>query len=199
MAQPAPADNVSDQGTTGGTSQSSRPEDLSNLRIPLNMKVVPDRAQPIRAPAVLIADFKEVLSDVGRSIHDLVQDYLSSDDSSKVKSSRFGFLVTEIGEVRSVKLGLAEVKEALGRSTALCQSIAEHNGDGTQLWSNVRILSDQFHSNAQGILIKLRSMNFGETAPVESFGVAMELLNQVQSSARKTAIQLYAVTQATMS
>lgn len=163
------------------------------------MKVVPDKARPIRAPAVLIADFKEVLSDVERSIDDLVQDYLSSDDSSKDKSSRFGFLVTEIGEVRSVKLGLAEVKEALGRSTALCQSIAEHNGDGTQLWSNVRILSDQFQFNAQSILIKLRSMNFGETAPVEFFGVAMELLNQVQSSARKTAIQLDAVTQATMS
>jgi hypothetical protein len=199
MALPAPADNFADQGTTGGTSPSSSPEDLSNLSIPSRIGVVPDRAQTIRAPAALIADFKEVLSDVGKSIYDLLQDYLSSDDSSKDKSSRFGFLVTEIGEVRAVKLSLAEVKEALRRSTALCQSIAEHSGDGTQLWSNVRILSDQFQLNAQAVLIKLRSMNFGETAPVESFGVAMELLNQVQSSARKTALQLDAVTRATMS
>jgi hypothetical protein len=194
MAQPAPADNFSGQKMKGETSPSSTAEDFSNLSIPSRMKVVPDKARPIRAPAVLIADFKEVISDVRTSIHEFLSEHLRSSNGSEGRSSRFGFLVTERGEV-----SVAEVREALERSMDLCESIAGHRGDGTQLWDNIRALSNQFQLNAQTVLIEMRSGNVDEVIPSGSLVATMRLFNQMQGVARQTAIQLDAVTRATMS
>jgi hypothetical protein len=194
MAHPAPADNFSGQEMNGETSPSSTPADFSTLSIPSRMGGVPDRAQTIRAPAALIADFKEVISDVRTSIHEFLSEHLRSSSSSEGKNSRFGFLAAERGEV-----SVAEVREALERSMDLCESIAGHRGDGMPVWDNIRALSNQFQLNAQTVLIEMRSGNVGETIPSGSLIATMRLFNQMQGVARQTAIQLDAVTRATMS
>jgi hypothetical protein len=149
---------------------------------------------PLRAPAVLVADFKEVISDVGTSIRDFLYENIRGSVDNKGSSSRFGFLATERDEV-----SVAAVRATIERSMDLCESIAGHSGDGTPVWDKVGALSQHFQQNAQTVLIEMRSMNVDKTIPSGSLVPMMRVLNQMQGVARQTALQLDAVTRAIMS
>lgn len=194
MALPAPADNYADKTTGVGDSRFSSDGDFSNLIAPSMIGEEARKTLPLRAPAVLIADFKEVISDVRTSIHDFLWENIRGSDDNKDKSSRFGFLATERDEV-----SVAAVRATIERSMDLCESIAGHGGDGTQVWENVRALSNHFRINAQSVLIKMYSMKVNETIPSGLVGPTMELLNTMQGVALQTAFQLDAVTRSIMS
>lgn len=195
MALPAHADNYADKTTGAGNARFPSDGDFSNLSGPSMVGTGAYTARPPLTPAQLIADFKEVISDVRTSIRDFLwENTRGSDDNNKVKSSRFGFLATERDEV-----SVAAVRATIERSMDLCESIAGHGEDGTPVWDNVRTLSNQFQSNAQLVLIEMLSMNVDKTIPSGSLVPMMRFLTQMQAVAGQTGVQLDAVTRAIMS
>jgi hypothetical protein len=194
MALPASADNYADETTGVGNAPFPNNGDFSNLSALSMIGREAHTTRPLRAPAVLVADFKEVISDVRTSIHDFLCENIRGSDDNKGSSSRFGFLATERDEV-----SVAAVRATIERSMDLCESIAGHSGDGTPEWDKVRAQSNQFQLNAQLVLIEMLSMNVDKTIPSGSLVPMMRVLNQMQGVARQTALQLDAVTRAIMS
>jgi hypothetical protein len=192
MAQPASSDHYAQNQFEGAHLSTSGGSEFQNLNGPPMIRGVPKGGLAMRPPAVLIADFKEVVADVRESIQEFLSSQLClgdiGSDKGFGKASNFGFLATEKAEAKEVTI--ASVRGSLERAMLLGEAIASHGGEGLPVWSAVQAIADNFQYNTQIVLIGLHNMNVGHTTPSGSLGQVMTLLNQMQKVARQTAGQL---------